>query len=856
MQYHKILTIFTMLFLAGFCLANAVSSFTITSDNGYGNDANVLLAISVEDGNRMQFSCSGASWSTLETYATSKYFDLNSGLYGCAASNGLRTLYIKAEYTDGNYSSGSHDANIILDFISPVVTSFSPSDEIIPGDGKNGQAISVTLTDDINLSTISFSLDRASTDVYDNKTTKCTITGTSKTCSFTDLDVDRGASYTYTYIVTDMGGNTFTDTNTFSFTDSVAPSAPTGLIGTDTNINIDLNWANNSENDLNSYAIYRLPLTGFDCNSETFVAYSDTNGYSDTGLDENTTYYYKIKAIDWTGNFSSCSDQNSFTTDYNFSSGPTITRTDVSCATNTWCYDNTPTFSFAVTGAEYSWLWTTSSDTNPSDCNYGSDCNTTSTTTLTSLDNGTSYFKVKSCKPTGCSPTSAFTLKIDSTSPNQPSPTLTLVGNDVNVKWAAVTDSGGSGMYRYYIYRSTSSTFSVGIGNQLGYVADGNLFYYDDSPFFGETYYYKVLAMDIAGNYSSDYNAPKPSITIPTDYNLVKITIETYNKVGKKTKYFNTAEDFNMEITFSRTVNDFNLYKTIDDVNTTVVSNQDGITSYNFDFTTSANYTDINFFLEMNTDVNKVIYEYHLYFDNTAPAVSFNNITEGQTITDDYSIEINTSDNYEIYKIEVYLDDILLGEAVDLEEADFWRYILTASNHNSGTLKVIAYDGVGLTATTDANIIIDYTPPVDENTILPPEEITLASVVEKMNAAFAKKDEIEEKLANNPLYLDQGLKQEKELADALLAEAETYLETNLELANQKAVEAFNKYASIIQMAEGGALNILPVPPELNDFILVIVLVIVIAISLFATIFLMKKKGLWLFDKTPIWEKKY
>jgi hypothetical protein len=819
---------FILLFLLTLMLTSVnaavnIDSFTINSSANYTNDSNLELGINVSGGTGYQakFSCNNSTWTDYATFTSTMYFDINTASYGCSVTSGLKNIYVDVNFTDANIDTA--DNNIIFDAINPSTTSFSPTSSVT-GDGANGQAIVIGTSDDTNLSSISLTLLRGSTTIYDSNSTACTITGTSSNCSFTELNIDRGGSYTYNYIITDMAGNTASDSNSFTFTDSTALSAPPAPIVNDRNNNIDLNWAANTTNDFNRFSVYRSTQTGFDCNSETFVSNTDNNYYSDNGLDENTTYYYKLKAIDLTANTSVCSDQNYATTDYNLNTGPTITRTDVSCDSNSWCYQNDPEFTITQTNSEFSWILTTSSTTDPVDCTYASDCNTTPAS-FSDVDNGTYYLRVKGCKPNGCGTISQYIVKVDNTSPPQPTPTATNVSSKVKLTWEAVTDTGGSGLNKYYIYSSTSSSFAGNSLSLLTSVDDSNLEYTDDTVQQGQTYYYKVRARDNAGNYSSDTNAPIASITTPTNLDNITLTTSIKNSNDVETIYFSTAEDFSLTLTFSDEVDDFYLYQTIDDETTeTIIDSNDDITTYTHLFTTSANYTDINFYILASSLVNEINKEIHIYLDNTIPEISFSNVVANQIFTTNASIEINATDDHEIEKVELFFDDINLGNATLTN--DIWKYDLVVNENKTGSLKATVTDKSGLTANVTQTITLTITPEIidtntDSNNLV--AEITIETIIAKINEVIAQQNIIDEKILSG-LVLSETQQILQTEANALIAEAEILLDSDLDLANSKALEAHGKYAQILDETNPSFLSIIP-----GDFTIMIILVTIIII---------------------------
>jgi O-glycosyl hydrolase len=126
-------------------------------------------------------------------------------------------------------------------------------------------------------------------------------------------------STTYYYVVTavDVADNESDDSNQASATtqdpDLTPPAAPTGLSAAAAGSSqIDLDWDDNTEPDLDSYRVYRDDTSG---GPYTQIA-SDvpSSDYSDTGLSAATTYYYVVTAVDTSTNESSASDEASATT--------------------------------------------------------------------------------------------------------------------------------------------------------------------------------------------------------------------------------------------------------------------------------------------------------------------------------------------------------------------------------------------------------------------------------------------------------------------------------------------------------------------------------------------------------------
>ncbi|MBA7502948.1 hypothetical protein ES706_01553 [subsurface metagenome] len=140
--------------------------------------------------------------------------------------------------------------------------------------------------------------------------------------SITLTNLSESTTYYYEVQSTDASSNTAVDDNngsyyTFTTTeaDTTPPAAPTGLTATAvSHSRIDLDWNNNTENDLDHYHVYRSTTSGFNCDNSTFLDETTASDYPDTSVDDNTTYYYKVTAVDTSSNESDPSNEASATT--------------------------------------------------------------------------------------------------------------------------------------------------------------------------------------------------------------------------------------------------------------------------------------------------------------------------------------------------------------------------------------------------------------------------------------------------------------------------------------------------------------------------------------------------------------
>ncbi|WP_256012193.1 YDG domain-containing protein [Desertivirga xinjiangensis] len=167
----------------------------------------------------------------------------------------------------------------------------------LDGDGKPDLAIAsnynysaLALRNNTSGSTISFAIKeiKAATTTGDSQF------GDVASVAIGDVDADGKADVVMTSGYDDK---LYVLKNNLDFYD---PAIPSGLSVTAGNARNDLSWTANTESDLKEYRLY----SGTSTNPTTLLATitKPTVTYSHTGLTNNTTYYYKITAVDNAGN--------------------------------------------------------------------------------------------------------------------------------------------------------------------------------------------------------------------------------------------------------------------------------------------------------------------------------------------------------------------------------------------------------------------------------------------------------------------------------------------------------------------------------------------------------------------------
>ena len=148
--------------------------------------------------------------------------------------------------------------------------------------------------------------------------------GTSTTNSYSSTGLSPSTTYYYKVAAVDTAGHIGSTSSGKSGktkpgvgNDTTPPAQVTGLtVSTVSTSQLNLAWNKNSESDFDHYNVYRGTSDGFSVTpGVTSPAGTPTaNSYSSTGLNPSTTYYYKVAAVDKTGNIGQLSSQVSKTT--------------------------------------------------------------------------------------------------------------------------------------------------------------------------------------------------------------------------------------------------------------------------------------------------------------------------------------------------------------------------------------------------------------------------------------------------------------------------------------------------------------------------------------------------------------
>ena len=129
--------------------------------------------------------------------------------------------------------------------------------------------------------------------------------------TYTDTGLSNGQVYYYRLTAVDEAGNESDYTGDIEVTpvmpgDNEAPAKPAGLTASASGNQIELEWTANSENDLQEYRLYRS--TDPDPTDQIATILKGTKTYTDADVVVEQTYYYRLRAVDTSGNESEYSD--------------------------------------------------------------------------------------------------------------------------------------------------------------------------------------------------------------------------------------------------------------------------------------------------------------------------------------------------------------------------------------------------------------------------------------------------------------------------------------------------------------------------------------------------------------------
>ncbi|MFH1234926.1 MAG: hypothetical protein V1493_04930 [Candidatus Diapherotrites archaeon] len=277
--------------------------------------------------------------------------------------------------------------------------------------------------------------------------------------------------------------------------DSTSPSTPTAVYPQSamTTNNTSQTWTWSAATDATSGIDY------YDANlyiGTTLVYTNETSGTSvtyDLNVD-NTAYILRVTAVDKAGNNSGTLEFSAVTTDF---TGP-VNASVIINSGSTYTTSPTVTFDINALGASACYYrFDDSSDWNGT----GVTCTGTGIIGTLPGDDGvkTIYVRVTDGQDNNVEVTD--TIILDQAPPSDVPGTSATKGGlgIIKVGWDTATDTPAAGGINYYIiYRDTTDDFAITDSKRIG--SSNTIEFLDSNIASGVTYYYKVTAVDLAGN--------------------------------------------------------------------------------------------------------------------------------------------------------------------------------------------------------------------------------------------------------------------------------------------------------------------------------------------------------------------
>jgi fibronectin type 3 domain-containing protein len=369
----------------------------------------------------------------------------------------------------GNSISLSAPPQSVTLLIVPAATIAAPAAPTgLAATGGNGQ---VSLSWSASAGASSYNVYRATTSggetLYQSG-----VSGT----TFTDSTVTNGTTYYYEVTAVNAGGESAMSNEAFATPQVPAPPTPTGLSATGGNAQVSLQWS--ASTGATSYNIYRSTSSGGETLYQSGV---NSTSYTDTGVTNGTTYYYKVTGVN-AGGESGKSNEASATPQVPAPSAPTgLTATGGNAQVSlSWNASNgAATYNIyrGTTSGSETLLQSSVSGT---------------TFTDTGVTNGTTYFYEVTAVNAGGESGKSNEASATPQTPIPGVPTgLTAVGGiqKILLSWTAST-----GAITYNIYRATTS------GAETLYQTGITTASFTDTGLpNGTTYFYEVTAVNAGG---------------------------------------------------------------------------------------------------------------------------------------------------------------------------------------------------------------------------------------------------------------------------------------------------------------------------------------------------------------------
>ncbi|AFM43212.1 cell wall-binding protein [Desulfosporosinus acidiphilus SJ4] len=360
------------------------------------------------------------------------------------------------------------------------------------------------------------------------------IVGVPSSSPYTDTSVSANTTYYYKVVA---GGSTGTSAESAivyatTTTANIALTAPVNLTASFSGTNqVYLTWS--PVNYANYYSVYRATSVS---GPFTMITAATTSNYTDSAVQQYTTYYYKVQAVNSAG---SSPDSLIASTSANFTNNALSAPTDVMATVSGSTQINLTWDPVSNATCYYVFRSTSSTGTysivgEPTTTNY----------TDSGLSSGiTYYYKVEALGNSGSSPDSAIVPATTTYFNGAITAPTNLSATPANTNQIYLTWSPVSNATYYNVYRSTSALGSFTV---IGAPTTTN--YTDSGLSSGITYYYKVVAVGSVGSSADSAIVPATTtvtngaLTAPTNPTATALSTNqiylTWDLVSNATSYY------------------------------------------------------------------------------------------------------------------------------------------------------------------------------------------------------------------------------------------------------------------------------------------------------------------------------
>ncbi|MCS4193549.1 surface protein [Salinibacter ruber] len=395
-----------------------------------------------------------------------------------------------------------------------AVTAPSPPASLAAAAEADSIALDWTVSDSADTETYRVYRDTAPIDSSANPSSLAAYDSTTAgETTFADSSVTRGQTYYYRVTTVDSAANEsgFSEEATAVPNDVTPPSVPSGLTATAGGREVSLDWDANTEADLVGYRLYRDTTTFADTTEATPVTDTLVTGtsFTDTDLPAGTKQHYRIAAVDTAANQSGLSEEATATPEDRAAPSPPpglVAEAEAGGIELSWAVSDSA-------DAEEYLLYR---DTAPIDSVAGPEgiapldsvgAGTTSYFDTTGAAGTEYYYRVTAvdtaANESSFSGEARATLQ-DTEPPPAPDGLAaqadTTGRSQVSLRWSP---PGTEDLAGHRVYRSTSSFVGASGAERIATLSATDSVYTDTTAAVGETFHYRVTAVDTAANQSS-----------------------------------------------------------------------------------------------------------------------------------------------------------------------------------------------------------------------------------------------------------------------------------------------------------------------------------------------------------------